>query len=243
MGMHYKTVWISDVHLGTDICKSKELLRFFRNNSFDKVYLNGDIIDLIQMRKKVFWGTDHSTVVQKILRMDRKNTKVIYVIGNHDIYISELVGTSFGDIDIVERDIHVTVTGEKILTLHGHQFDGIVKTQIWLYFLGDMSYRFALFINKWYNRFSKIFGRPYWSLSLYLKTKVKNIIKFVGKFEEIVTSEAKKEDVNIVCAGHIHVCQDTTINGIRYLNSGCWTEYCSCVVEHLDGKLQVLMVN
>jgi UDP-2,3-diacylglucosamine pyrophosphatase LpxH len=232
--MRYKTVWISDVHLGTDITKSKELLKFIKENEFEKLYLNGDIIDIVQMKKKVFWNTDHSTIIQKLL------------IGNHDELLKSMIDCNdmFQDANIqfVERDIHHTVNGEKILTLHGHQFDGALKTWTWLYFVGDKAYSFALFINKWYNRISSIFGCNYWSLSLYLKTKVKNAVKFISKFEQTVVDEAKKHDVGIVCAGHIHVVQDINIDDVRYLNSGCWTEYCSCVVEHVNGELEVLKI-
>jgi UDP-2,3-diacylglucosamine pyrophosphatase LpxH len=194
------------------------------------------------MRKKVFWSTNHSTVIQKFLRMARKGTKIIYVIGNHDIYLESFIGEDFGNISIVEKSIHNTLKNEKVLILHGHQFDTAIKTIKWLYYLGDKSYSFALFVSKWVSRIRKIFGCSYWSLSYYLKKKVKNAVKFISKFEHIIVEEANNYGVKIVCAGHIHSAEDTIINNIRYINTGCWTEYCSCAVEDNQGNLSILYI-
>lgn len=241
--MHYNTLWISDVHLGTDICQADKLLTFIHDNTFDKIYLNGDILDLIQMRKKVFWSTNHSTVIQKLLRMARKGTKIVYVVGNHDAYLESLMDEQFGNISIVERDIHTTAGGDQVLVLHGHQFDTAIRTMGWLYVLGDKAYSFSLFLSKWVNRIRRLFGRSNWSLSHFLKIKVKNAVKHISNFEKATADEAKHAGVKMICAGHIHSAEDIMIDDVRYLNSGCWTEYCSCVVEHESGELEVMWLS
>jgi UDP-2,3-diacylglucosamine pyrophosphatase LpxH len=182
--------------------------------------------------------------LQKLLRLARKNVSVIYVIGNHDIYLEFFIKEHFGNIQLKERVVHVTASGEKCLIMHGHQFDGVIKGIGWLYWLGDTMYDIALFVNRIFNMSRRLFGLEQLSLSLYLKTKVKNVIKFINNYEQLIVHELRKShpDVRTVIAGHIHMCADKDISGIHYLNCGCWTEFCSAVVEHEDGRLELIKI-
>jgi UDP-2,3-diacylglucosamine pyrophosphatase LpxH len=176
--------------------------------------------------------------------MARKGVRIEYIIGNHDIFLEFFIQDHFGNIKLLERDVHITADGRKCLVMHGHQFDGVIKKMPWLYWLGDTMYDFALFMNTWFNRARSLLGKDYWSLSLYLKTKVKNVIKFMNNYEQLVVHEVKKDkSFDTVIVGHIHMAADKEISGIRYLNCGCWTEFCSAVVEHEDGKLELIMVD
>ncbi len=243
--MKYRTIFISDIHLGTSASRPDELLKFLKENEFEKLYLVGDIIDMTAIRRRYFyWDEMHNTLLQKILRMARKGVKVEYIVGNHDIFLEFFAHEHFGNIELKERDVHVTADGRKCLVIHGHQFDGVINKLPLLYWLGDTMYDFALFINRWFNWFRRLFGKDYWSLSLYLKTKVKNVIKFVNNYEQLLVHEAKKElGVRAVIAGHVHMAADKEISGIRYLNCGCWTEYCSAVVEHEDGRFELKIIS
>ncbi len=240
--MKYRTIFISDVHLGTSVSQSGRLLEFLKEHEFEKLYLVGDIVDMTAISRRSFsWEESHNTVLQKLLRLARKGVQIEYVIGNHDVFLEFFIHEHFGNIRLKERDIHVTADGRRCLVMHGHQFDGVVTKMPWLYWLGDTMYDFALFINRVYNWFRKLLGKDYWSLSLYLKSKVKNVVKFIGSYEHLVAHEAlASKDVDTVIVGHIHMAADKEISGIRYLNCGCWTEFCSAVVEHEDGRLELL---
>ncbi len=242
--MKYKTIFISDVHLGTAVSQTERLLKFIKENEFEKLYLVGDIVDMTAIRRRYFfWDENHNTILQKILRMARKGVKVEYIIGNHDIFLEFFAQEHFGSIELKERDVHVTADGRRCLVMHGHQFDGVIMKLPWLYWLGDTMYDFALSANRWFNMARHLVGKDYWSLSLYLKTKVKNVIKFMNNYEQLVIHEVKKDgSFDTVIVGHIHMAADKEISGIRYLNCGCWTEFSSAVVEHLDGRLELVMV-
>ena len=238
--MKYKTAFVSDFHLGTPVSQVDKILDFLKNNEFEKIYLIGDIIDMIAMKKHFLWNTNHNTVIQKILRLARKNSEIVYIYGNHDYFLELFNSEIFGNIKITEREIYTTVSGKKMLIFHGHQMDGIIKDMTWLYNLGDSAYTFALSLNSIVNKLRSLFGLKYWSLSMYLKSKVKNIIKFVNNFEKLVVEEAEKSKVDIVVCGHIHMSADKEIGNIRYINTGCWTETCSALVEHFDGTLELI---
>jgi UDP-2,3-diacylglucosamine pyrophosphatase LpxH len=242
--MKFRTVFVSDLHIGTRISQADVFLDFLKEHEFEKLYLVGDIIDMSALRRDFYWNEAFNTVLQKILRLARKGTKIVYIIGNHDIYLEFFIKEHFGNILLKERDIHHTASGDKCLVMHGHQFDGIVKEIGWLYRFGDTMYDLALFVNRIFNLFRKLFGYEQWSLSLYLKTKVKNVIQFINNYEQLVVHESRNSQirVNVVIAGHIHICEDKLISDVRYLNCGCWTEFCSAVVEHTDGRLELLKI-
>lgn len=245
--MKYRSVFLSDIHLGTDVCQYEKLLDFLKSlesksgESYDieNLFLVGDIIDFISISSRNKWNQGHTTVIQKILRMSRKGVKIYTIYGNHDICLEMIDGWSFGNIQVKERHIHTLPNGKNVLILHGHQFDSFAKTMPWLYKLGDNAYSLALFINKWFNRIRKSFGMNYWSLSYFLKSKVKKTIKFMSNFHTLVSKECEKEECEICLYGHTHIpCDIKTENGIRILNCGCGTEITTCVVEYTDGKLE-----
>ncbi len=237
---HYRTVWISDLHLGTKGANADELLEFLRIVNSDKLYLVGDIVDGWRLKRSWYWPQSHNDVVQKILRKARKGTRVIYVPGNHDEFLADYYDNNFGGIEIVKNDIHVTADGRRILVLHGHEFDNIVRYSKWLALVGDYAYQAALNLNHFFNITRKYFGKDYWSLSSYLKLKVKNAVSFISAFEEAVVKAAKKHKVDGVICGHIHHAQVRKIEDMMYYNDGDWVESCTALVEDHAGQLHLI---
>lgn len=237
---HYRAIWISDIHLGTPGCKADYLLDFLRHNESDRLYLVGDIIDGWQLRKNWYWKQSHNDVVQKVLRKARKGTKVVYIAGNHDEVLRNFLGMAFGDIDIVDEATHVTRDGRRLWVTHGDYFDGIVQQAKWLAHLGDWAYNRILAINHHYNRFRHKMGLSYWSLSQYLKQKVKNAVNFITDFENALTSEARRRGYDGVVCGHIHKAEMREIDGILYCNDGDWVESLSALVETHSGELKLI---
>jgi UDP-2,3-diacylglucosamine pyrophosphatase LpxH len=236
----YRSIWISDVHLGTPGCKADYLVDFLKFNESDTLYLVGDIIDGWQLKRGWYWRQSHNDVVQKILRKSRKGTKVIYIAGNHDEALRSFTGMSFGEIEIVNEATHVLVDGRKIWVTHGDLFDGIIKHAKWLAYLGDSLYTFILKLNNTFNHLRHKFGMSYWSLSQYLKHRVKNAVSFITEFETVLTDEAKRRGFDGVLCGHIHKAEIREINGILYCNDGDWVESLSAIVETNSGELKIL---
>lgn len=187
---HWRALWISDIHLGTAGCKAEFLLDFLEHNDSDTLYLVGDIVDGWQLRKHWHWPRAHNDVIQRILRKARNGTRVVFIPGNHDEFAREFAGYAFGDIEILDEDVHVTAKGMRLLVLHGDQFDGVIQHSRWLAHLGDGLYQLALWINHHFNRLRHRLGLHYWSLSQYLKHKVKNAVSFITDFEEALAGEA-----------------------------------------------------
>jgi len=239
--MKYKTLFISDTHLGTRNSQADKLLKFLVDNEFEKIYLVGDIIDMIAMKKKFYWKKNHNNVIQKLLKLSKK-IEVIYIVGNHDIFLESFIGESFGNIMIKESDIHTSIDNKEYMIIHGHQFDGALMTYTWLYSLGSVAYDLSVWLNGIYNNLRKYLGMDYWSLSLFLKKKTKNAINFINSFEEVLSNYAKENGVSNIIAGHIHMSGDKIINDVRYINCGCWTEFTSCVIEDLEGKIHILEI-
>ncbi len=237
---HYRTIWISDVHLGTRGCKAEYLLDFLKHTESDTLYLVGDIVDGWRLKRSWFWPQAHNDVVQKLLRKGRKGTRVIFVPGNHDEFARDYVDLSFGDIEVMVDDIHTTADGKRLLVLHGDAFDGVVKYAKWLAHLGDGAYTFALWANHWLNVARRRLGLSYWSLSAYLKHKVKNAVQYIANYEHTMAEEARKHGVDGVVCGHIHHAEMRDMGGIVYCNDGDWVESCTALVEHGDGRLEVL---
>jgi UDP-2,3-diacylglucosamine pyrophosphatase LpxH len=236
----YRAIFISDVHLGTRGCKAQYLLDFLKANEADYVYLVGDIIDCWRLSKGWFWPQSHNDVVQKLLRKARKGTQVIYVPGNHDEPLRDYDDHAFGDVQVMNEAVHVTADGKRLLIIHGDAFDGIVRYAPWLAKLGDTAYTMALALNQWFNRARHALGYPYWSLSAYLKSRVKDAVKFIGDFEHTVAAEAKRRGFDGVVCGHIHQAALKEIDGILYANDGDWVESCTALVEHRDGRLEII---
>ena len=236
----YRTVFISDVHLGTKGCQAELLLDFIRTAEFDTLYLVGDIIDGWKLRNGWYWPQAHNDVVQKILRLARKGVKVIYVPGNHDEAARDFIGHRFGDVLVARDAIHETADGRRFLVTHGDEFDGVLRHARWLAFVGDWSYRSLLTLNTVFNRWRRRFGFGYWSLSAYLKLKVKNGFQFIENYEEAVAEEARRRGVDGVICGHIHKAEIRQFDDILYVNDGDWVESCTAVAEREDGELVLL---
>ena len=230
----YRAGWISDAHLGTRGCNATALLDFLRANDFDTLYVVGDLIDIWSLRRGIYWPQQHNDVIQKILRKARKGTHVIYVPGNHDELVTDFCGT-YGNIEIKQRAIHVTASGERILIIHGHELDAVVQNVKWLAFAGDLGYQFLLSLNPLINFVRRRFGLGYWSLSAYAKQRVKDAVSFIGKFEAAVAHYAERYAVDAVLCGHIHSAAIREFGKVTYYNCGDWVESCTALVEGDDG--------
>ncbi len=237
--LRYRTVWISDLHLGTPGCQARALLDFLKHVECETLYLVGDIIDGWQLRRSWYWPQAHNDVVQKILRKARKGTRVIFVPGNHDEFLRRYVEHTFGGVEVVEDAVHITADGRRLWITHGDLFDGVIQCAKWLAYLGDSAYGLALKLNQWFNSVRARLGMPYWSLSSYLKLKVKRAVSYVSDFEVAVAREARKRGMQGVVCGHIHHAEMREIDGVLYCNDGDWVESLTALVEHADGRLAI----
>ena len=236
----YKSIWISDLHLGTKGCSAPELLAFLRNTESDNLFLVGDIVDMWQLRKKWYWPTAHNEVVQKILRKSRKGTNVVYIPGNHDETVRDYLPFDLGDIKVVQEYDYMTVSGKRMLVTHGDLYDIITTYHKWLARLGDWGYVTLIEINRYLNWFRRKFKMGYWSLSKFVKSKVKNAASFIGKFEEALAEVCKLRDYDGIIAGHIHHAEIRMIDGILYMNDGDFVESRTALAEQHDGRFVLL---
>jgi UDP-2,3-diacylglucosamine pyrophosphatase LpxH len=236
----YRTVWISDVHLGTRGCNAEMLIDFLDHVDSDTMYLVGDIFDGWQLQKKFYWPTTHNDIVWRIMKRAKRGTRIVYIPGNHDEMFRQFTGLDFGGVKIKRQAIHTTADGRRLLVLHGDEFDAITLSHRWLAHAGDAAYHLMMTLNRWVNLYRRAARLPYWSLSKYAKHKVKNAVEFISKFEEIVAHEAKARGVDGVIAGHIHTADYRKIDGIDYYNDGDWVEGCTALVEHDDGRMEIL---
>ena len=236
----FRTIFLSDIHLGTRGCQAEMLLDFLKYTESENLYLVGDIIDGWRLRRSWYWSQSHNDVIQKVLRKARKGTRVVYIPGNHDEAARDYVDLHFGGVAVVMDAIHTGADGRRWLVLHGDAFDGVVKYARWLAHLGDWAYNIALTLNTWFNRLRRRLGYSYWSLSAYLKHKVKNAVDYISSFETAVAEEARRHHVDGVICGHIHHAEIRDIDGITYCNDGDWVESCTALVEHADGRMEIL---
>lgn len=236
----YRTLFVSDLHLGLGACQADLFLDFFKSVEAEKIYLVGDIIDFWRIRKKPQWYQSHNDVVQKLLRRVRKGTRMIYIPGNHDELLRAYVGMQIGGIDLKRRDIHETADGRRFLIIHGDEFDIVVRHAKWLAHLGDWAYNAALWMNTHFNFIRRKAGLEYWSLSAYLKQRVKKAVNFIGEFENALSLEANNKNVNGVICGHIHQVAMKQIGDILYINTGDWVESCTAVGETMDGRFEII---
>ncbi len=239
-GAGHRAVFISDLHLGTAGCQAHELLAFLRAHPSDTLYLVGDIVDGWQLRRKWFWPQAHNDVVQKLLRRARKGCRVVFVPGNHDEFARQFDGHDFGGIEVRNEAVHTTATGQRLWVVHGDHFDGVIQCAKWLAYLGDNLYEFTLRLNRHLNSLRARLGLPYWSLSQYLKHKVKSALNYVTDFERAVAAEARHRGFDGVVCGHIHRAEMRTIDGTLYCNDGDWVESLTALVEHHDGRLALV---
>ncbi len=237
--MNYKTVWLSDLHLGTRGCDAEGILAFLRQHNCERLYLVGDIIDLWQLRKNRYWPQSHNDVIQKILRKARKGTEVIYIPGNHDEFAAQFLGF-YGNVLVKSRDVYTTVTGRRLLVMHGHEFDTITLNARWLAVLGDVGYTLLLHANRPVNFARRLLGWEYWSLSACIKRRVKNAVNFISDFEEVVSHYAAAHQVDGIVCGHIHTPAIKRVRQVDYYNCGDWVESRTALVEDADGKIALV---
>lgn len=236
----YRSIFLSDIHLGTRGCQANKLLEFLKFTRSQNLYLVGDIIDIWELQKGFYWPQEHNDVVQKILRKARHGTKVHYIIGNHDEVIRKFIPMDFGNIRLVNRAVYETVNKKKYIVVHGDAWDGVMQYAKWLSKLGSVIYNWLLSANVVINFVRKKFGYDNWSLAKYLKYKVKNAVKYIGEYEQTVANFAKRKNVDGIICGHIHKAANLNFSGVNYLNTGDWVESCTALVEHLDGRMEII---
>ncbi|WP_294137632.1 UDP-2,3-diacylglucosamine diphosphatase [Sphingobium sp.] len=236
----FRTIWISDIHLGTRGCNAAMLIDFLDNVDSDTIYLVGDIIDGWRLKKRFYWPASHNDVVWRLMKRAKRGTRVVYIPGNHDEMFRQFTGMNFGGVEIRRKAIHTTADGRKLLVLHGDEFDTIMLAHRWLAFVGDAAYTTLMRLNVVVNAVRQRMGLPYWSLSKMAKHKVKNAVSFISQFEEVVAHEAGARGVDGVVCGHIHNAEMREIGGVAYYNDGDWVEGCTALVEHDCGRMEVL---
>jgi UDP-2,3-diacylglucosamine pyrophosphatase LpxH len=236
----FRTIFLSDIHLGRRGCQAEELIDFLRHHEAETIYLVGDIVDGWELRSGWYWPQAHNDVVQKLLRQARKGVRLIYIPGNHDEFLRDYYGTHFGGVEVLESTIHVAADGRRYLVIHGDLFDVVIRHARWLALLGDKAYDVAIWCNTALNIVRRKLGFTYWSLSQWAKLKVKNAVNFIGQYEKTIAAEAKRHGVDGVICGHIHhpVIRDDA--DCRYINCGDWVESCTAVVEHFDGRFEII---
>jgi UDP-2,3-diacylglucosamine pyrophosphatase LpxH len=238
--LRYRTIWISDVHLGFRGCRADFLIDFLKNTRCDTLYLVGDIIDLWNMKKGLYWPQAHNNVVRAILSKARRKTRVVFVPGNHDELIRDFGDTAFGNIEIRNQSEHELANGKRMLILHGDEFDSVVKFSPFLAKLGSHIYDWLIWANRHINVVRRRMGFPYWSLAGLLKHKVKNAVNYISSFEDAIIKEAQKRGMDGVVCGHIHHAEIRMHGGALYCNCGDWVESHTALVEHQDGRLEIV---
>jgi len=238
--MRIRSLFISDVHLGCRFSRAEELFEFLGRIEPDRLYLVGDMIDGWKLKRSFYWTDTSSFVVRRILGMLKRGTRIVYVTGNHDEFLRTFSPQTFGHMELVDMCVHETADGRRLLVIHGAFFDHLTKHAAWVYHLGDRAYTLALHLNKWMNIARRSLGYPYWSFSSLLKSKVKRAVNFINDFEHFVARYTKRKGCTGVICGHIHVPAIRRIDGIEYFNCGDWMEHCTALVEHLDGRIELV---
>jgi len=236
----FRTIWISDVHLGTKGCNAAMLIDFLDNTDSETMYLVGDIIDGWRLKKRLYWPSTHNDIVWRVLKRAKRGTRIVYVPGNHDEMFRQFSGMNFGGVEIERAAVHETADGRRLLVMHGDEFDAVMLAHRWLAFIGDAAYTLLMGLNRWVNAFRNRFGLSYWSLSKMAKHKVKNAVEFISQYEELVARAAAGRGVDGVVCGHIHTAEMRDLAGVEYYNDGDWVEGCTALVEHFDGRMEIL---
>lgn len=236
-----RSLFLSDIHLGTKACQADQLLDFLREHPADNTFLIGDIVDFWAMSRSICWPASHNTIVQKLLRRARHGDRVVLIPGNHDEALRDYCGTEFGDIELVEELVHVTADGKRYLLIHGDQFDQVTRHHRWVAVLGDKAYTLLVRLNHALSWARRKLGIPgYWSLAGYAKRKVKTALNFIFDFEESAIHHARERGLDGVICGHIHWATIKTLDGLDYINCGDWVDSCTAIVEHFDGRLELI---
>ena len=236
----YRTIWISDIHLGTKGCNARMLIDFLDSTDSEILYLVGDIIDGWRLKKRPYWPASHNDIVWRILKRAKRGTRIIYIPGNHDEMMRQFSGMSFGGVEIARAAFHTTADGRRLMVLHGDEFDAIMLAHRWLAVVGDALYHLLMSVNRWVNAVRTWLGLPYWSLSKVAKHKVKNAVEFISAYEETVARAAAERGVDGVVCGHIHTAEMRDLGDVTYYNDGDWVESCTALVEHFDGTMEIL---
>ena len=237
---HYRSVFISDLHLGTRGCRSDFLIDFLRRTDCDHLYLVGDVVDGWRLKKSWYWHEEFDTVVRMILDKAEAGTRVTYIPGNHDEVFRQWLGLEVAGVKLMREAVHEAADGRKYLIIHGDEFDGVIRYAKFLALLGDWAYDFAIWLNRGIARVRRAMGLPYWSFSAWSKQKVKRAVNFISAFEQAVAADARRNNVDIVLCGHIHRPAVQQMDDILYINTGDWVESNSAVVEHPDGRLELI---
>ncbi len=236
----FRTVWLSDVHLGSRACRVGLLLDFLKSTRCDTLYLVGDIIDIKSLRRSFFWPASHTEVLRLLLKKSQEGTRVVYIPGNHDDDLRALAGTRFGNIDVTLRDIHVTATGRRLLVLHGDEFDAVIRCGAIAKVVGSLAYVTLLVLNRFVHWNHDVTGRPYWSLAQHVKSKVPKAQRYIDTFQRASLRAAAEAGVDGVVCGHIHKADVIERDGLTYCNDGDWVESCTALIEGHDGALELL---
>jgi UDP-2,3-diacylglucosamine pyrophosphatase LpxH len=236
----YRSIFISDLHLGTRGCRSDFLVSFLRSVDCKQLYLVGDIVDGWRLRKSWYWDDGHDEVIRLILQMARQGTEVTYIPGNHDELFRDWLGLEVAGVKLLREAEHEAADGRRFLVIHGDEFDGVIRYAKVIAHLGDWAYDSALVLNRWFNMARRRFGYPYWSLSQWLKRQVKEAVKAIDRFEIALATEAKRRGLQGVICGHIHHAEMRMVQGVLYINDGDWVESCTALVEHADGRFELL---
>jgi len=236
----YRTIWVSDIHLGTRGCNAQMLIDFLDSTDSETMYLVGDIIDGWRLKRSWYWPSSHNDIVWRVMKRAKRGTRVVFIPGNHDEMFRQFAGLTFGGIEIRRNAIHETADGRRLMVTHGDEFDTVVMCHRWLAFAGDFAYETLMRLNVVINAVRQWFDLPYWSLSKHAKNKVKNAVEFISRFEEAVAHDAGERGVDGVVCGHIHTAEIRQFGDIVYYNDGDWVEGCTALVEHFDGTMEVL---
>jgi UDP-2,3-diacylglucosamine pyrophosphatase LpxH len=241
-GVHrqYRAIFISDVHLGSKGCQAEALAEFLKFHHAPVLYLVGDIVDGWRLKKRHFWPQSHTDVIRRLFTKAKRGSRIVYVTGNHDEFLRRYSGIHFGNIELCDEAEHVTATGQRLWVLHGDAYDGVVTCHRWLALLGDWAYESMLHVNRWFNKARERFGFGYWSLSAYLKHRVKRAVMYIHEYESLLIRDAKKKGLDGVVCGHIHHAEMGVMDELVYCNCGDWVESCTALVEHIDGRLEIL---
>ena len=239
--MKVRSIFLSDIHLGTRGCQADSLIAFLREFESEHLFLLGDIVDFWAMSRSIHWTPAQNTVVQKVLRRARHGEKVMLIPGNHDEALREHIGASFGDIVIADEHIHTTGDGKRFLLLHGDAFDQVTRHHRWLAVLGDIGYNLLVRINAWLSWWRRTLRIPgYWSLAGYAKRRVKSAVSFIFDFEDAVIHTVRERGLDGVICGHIHSATIRGVDDLLYVNCGDWVDSCTAIVEHQDGRLELI---
>ncbi len=236
----FRTLFLSDLHLATRACQSEHLLAFLKAHDAETIYLVGDIVDFWRLRRGARWRRTQTEVVEELLAKAKAGTRLVYIPGNHDNELRRFAGSNLGWFELRLDDIHVTADGRRFLIMHGDEFDVVMRKARWLAVIGDIAYDIALGLNTVFNMGRRFFGMPYWSVSAWLKYRVKRAVSYIGNYEETLADAARQRGAHGIICGHIHHASVQTIGGIVYINTGDWVESGTAAVEHQDGSIGII---